>query len=343
MHILKSRLPSELFTSHIVRPIKKSGARSNLKSIKKSAINKMRKPTNSLARSRPRLIADQDLSHRISAAGLISLKSFMAQRTIFISRRNSESVHQMRVAIRRLRTVISILYVATADATYQRHNDALRDFARVLGQGRDQDIFIEMLQQIPSSFHHDLEAQERGVHNIIAVRDKFYLQIDGALQAAKINTLFDNLIKHFQERNFPLQQSFAEAEDPDTAILNSIMTKVVKRGRKLAEQDLAQRHRLRISLKYLRYALEFLALDRATSSRAKPFQKSIERLLGQLGAANDAFTASRIARESLSHKDGNIHLMAGMIVGWHGRAVQDNEEGLLKSWQKFKSLSPYWN
>ena len=267
----------------------------------------------------------------------------MAHRAAFMKKRNAESIHHMRVSIRRLRTVINILHLVTADENFERYNQSLRDLAHILGQGRDQDIFIAMLQQIPSSFHHDLDAQEQAVYAIISIRDKFYLQIDAALQAKKLDLLFDNLITIFQSGKYTFQPSYSAAADIDKMILDHIHKSVLKRGRKLGDQDFSQRHQLRISLKYLRYALEFLAIDRAASTTAKPYRKTIERILSHLGAANDAFTASRIARESLSYKNAQMQLMAGMIAGWSGRAIQDSEAVLLKSWQKFKSLSPYWD
>lgn len=298
---------------------------------------------NKLARARPRLIVDHDITQRLSAAGLIYLKAFMSQRSAYCARRSAELVHQMRVAIRRLRTVLQVLTLITADDKFASHNHALKKFAHTLGHGRDQDIFIAMLQQIPDSFHHDLDAQERAVHDIIAVRDKCYLQVDAVLQSHEITAGFDQLIHLFQTRDFALQPAFQNSATSDAMVLDQLLRTALKRGRKFSQQDLIQRHRLRISLKKLRYALEFLALDRAQTARARGYQKSIERMMSQLGAANDAFTASRLAKESLDQNNSRIHMMAGMIAGWHGRAVQDNEKALIKTWQSFKSLKPYWN
>ena len=298
---------------------------------------------NTLARSRPRLVAEQDIDHRLSAAGLIYLKNFMAQRAVYFSKRSPESVHQMRVAIRRLRTVIAVALFITADESLIPCNSILRNFARVLGRGRDQDIFIGMLQQIPSSFFYDLDAQEIAVYNIISAREKFYLQIDAALQSSETNALFDQLIKYFQLRECRVHASFTESANLDALVLDRFLKAVIKRGRKLSEQDLTQRHQLRISLKKLRYALEFLALDRSRNAYGQAYRKRLERLLAQLGAANDAFTASRIAKDSLAQNNGQINLMAGMITGWHGRAVQDNEETLIKSWKKFKLQPSFWD
>lgn len=300
-------------------------------------------PPHPLVLARPRLIAAHDIRRRISSAGLIHLKHFIQQRAIYDAKHSAEAIHQMRVAIRRLRTVIYVTSILTDDKEFPAFNLSLRDIARILGLGRDQDVFIAMLQQIPTSFHHDLNALEHGVYAIVDIRDKAYQQIDAVLHSDEVNRIVDHLAQRFQMRQFQLAQHFSNVDDADSLILNILCRRVMKRGRKLAEQNLSERHHLRIALKILRYGLEFLALDRSDTVKARTYMKLIERLLDYLGAANDAFTASRIATESLSRDNAQIHMMAGMIAGWHGRAVQDNEANLITSWQRFKALSHYWH
>lgn len=301
----------------------------------------MSKPSHALVAARPRLIAKRDISHRISAAGLIFLKSLMTQRALYETKKSAETIHQMRVAARKLRTVLSILKALTKDEIFTSYNEAIKKFMHVLGDARDQDIFIAMLQAIPSHFHYDLDVQEKAVYGVIAIRDKFYSAIDETIHNQDVNAVFQKLIDIFQSRSFVPAIEYRDCPDLDAVVLDRLYKKVIKQGRKLALQDLMQRHELRIALKRLRYALEFLALERG-STRRKTFGKALEQLLSHLGAANDSFTASRLARDSLSHGNGEIHIMAGMIAGWHGRAVQDNEADLIRTWQKFKSLLPYW-
>ncbi len=300
-------------------------------------------PKNFLAKAKPRLSIDQSIQDRIASAALIQLKSILDQRVMFLSSRSGDSLHQMRVAIRRLRTVLHVLGMISTEEQHSQFDDELRNLARVLGQGRDQDVFLNMLQKIPSTFHHDLDMQERAVYNIISIRDRFYLQIDVALHSSETDNFLKKMVDIFQARKFELDSQWHSVADLDARLLDTIHKKVMKRGRRLSDQNLVQRHRFRLSLKRLRYAIEFMSLEHAASLKGRAFKKVVDRLLNLLGSANDAFTASRIARESLGHEDGQIHLMAGMIAGWHGGRVHDSERDLIKTWAKFKSMSVFWH
>lgn len=300
-------------------------------------------PKNILSKAHPRLSAEQNLHDRIASAALIQLKSFLNHRSAFVSDRSAESLHQMRVAIRRLRTVIYVLRMVSAAETYGELDDKLRNLARRLGQGRDQDVFLHMLQKIPSIFHYDLDVQERAVYTLLTIRDRHYEQIDLALQSDEIDHVFKQIVEVFRDRKFDFDPPFQKFLDLDARLLDSLHKKVLERGRRLSDQDLVQRHRFRLSLKRLRYALEFLSLAHAVTSQGRAFKKVIDRLLDLLGSANDAFTASRIARESLVHQDGQIHLMAGMVAGWHGGRAHESERELAKTWTGFKSMKAYWH
>src|SRR6185436_147849 len=63
---------------------------------------------------------------------------------------SADAVHDMRVAIRRLRAAISTMH-AVLPAEFQRLRGELRWFGRVLGEVRDLDVHIEALHEAQSS------------------------------------------------------------------------------------------------------------------------------------------------------------------------------------------------
>jgi len=157
---------------------------------------------------------------------------------------------------------------------------------------------------IPSHFHYDPDTQEKAVYGVIAMRDECYAADRRApFTMPSVNAVFQDLDQtSFQSRSYPYR-------NPIIAIVMTSMLwssdrlhkKVIKLGpQNIALQDLTQRHELRIAMKRLRYALEFLALERGSEIVARLMTEPSSRLLAQLGAANDSFTASRLARDSLT-------------------------------------------
>jgi CHAD domain-containing protein len=90
----------------------------------------------------------------------------------------------------------------------------------------------------------------------------------------------------------------APLDDFASAQLDKRWRKVNGPGRDLAELDPEARHRLRIEIKKLRYAIEFLAALQTgeAAQRQKQFAAGLEEMQEQLGELNDVETCARFAR-----------------------------------------------
>ena len=70
--------------------------------------------------------------------------------------------------------------------------------------------------------------------------------------------------------------------------------------------------------------------------------KALSRLQDGLGTFNDV----SVARERLGQlRDTHGPELAGpigMVLGWHGRAVADQDKQLIASWREFAATKPYW-
>jgi CHAD domain-containing protein len=68
----------------------------------------------------------------------------------------------------------------------------------------------------------------------------------------------------------------------------------LKRGRKLLQKPLEERHRLRIALKNIRYTAEFFS---SFFGGARPYIRAVSKLQEELGAFNDAASATQHLRD----------------------------------------------
>ena len=91
------------------------------------------------------------------------------------------------------------------------------------------------------------------------------------------------------------------------------------------ELDPAERHRMRICFKKLRYAVEFFT-PLLPTKRLKPYLQALSRLQDELGLINDHVTAQTLLDEALqSRPAGPIH---GWIAGRHALLVSELPEAL---------------
>ena len=107
-------------------------------------------------------------------------------------------------------------------------------------------------------------------------------------------------------------------------LLDKRHARVLKRGRGFERLSDDRLHRLRITLKKLRYAGEFFAAQ-FPESKPRPYIRAARRLQDEFGRLNDAVVAERRLRELLhAHRDSDdriaLGIGAGQVMGWHARA-----------------------
>ena len=127
-----------------------------------------------------------------------------------------------------------------------------------------------------------------------------------------------------------------------TEVLERRYQQARRRGRRLTERSPAELHRLRISIKKFRYAVDFFA----SLYEGKPARDTLKRLgdlQDILGAMNDAATVAGLIRQGFTGARGRAVLEArGILLGWsRGRAVTLKRE-LKRAWKSFRAVEKFW-
>ena len=78
-----------------------------------------------------------------------ALDHFEANIPVFLGAQSAESVHQMRVALRRLRAAMGLFRGALSGETLETARDRARSLGSTLGDARNRDVFHDMLSQGP--------------------------------------------------------------------------------------------------------------------------------------------------------------------------------------------------
>lgn len=284
------------------------------------------------------------------------LNHFTANDACALAGAEPEGVHQMRVALRRLRSAASLFRRFIPTDRYAWLTAELRWLAGSLGPARDWDVFLsELVAPVRAGLGQgaaladDLTALEAAAE---AKRRAGYEAVSAAIQSERYGRFQLELAGWVEARGWRAQpvsedsvKLFAPIGDLADSLLDRRMRRARRSGRGFAHLAAVQRHELRIALKKLRYAADFFRglYDEKTTRR---FIAQLASLQDALGHLNDVATASRLI-QSL-HDDGTVApaaeaRAAGLVVGWHARGLAESEPQLVAAWQSFADAKPFWS
>ena len=122
---------------------------------------------------------------------------------------------------------------------------------------------------------------------------------------------------------------------------------LLKRGKHFKHLPDHKRHALRIQLKKLRYAVDFLA-PLYPGGKVKTYRKYLAKLQDQLGRENDLAEcrlrlAALLERSDLGDDASAIANSAGFLQGWHSSNLRTSRSEMDEAWYAFTHHKPFWN
>jgi inorganic triphosphatase YgiF len=263
-----------------------------------------------------------------------------------------EGVHQMRLALRRLRSALTVFRPLLPGGIVARLRGELKWLAAELGAARDLDVLIDtQLAPVTAAFGEEVALQrlEELARN---ARGAAYERVRNACDTTRYTALLLEVsrlgeTRTWHERLDPdaLRGLAAPALEFANALLTDRHQKARKRGRRLGMLSADERHLLRLAVKKLRYAADsFRSLY--SEEAARPYLKRLSRLQEQLGLLNDIEIARRFIEQFAAEcgaEDGPALARAGgLVVGWHARNTKRMRRRLAKQWRAFRSAAPFW-
>jgi CHAD domain-containing protein len=259
-----------------------------------------------------------------------------------------DSVHQMRVASRRLRSTIrSFRHILRHDATAGLAAD-LKWLGGVLGGARDAEVLADhlrsSLRQAPVELRiGPVEARIRG--HFASVGAAARTELLAALDSDRYFSLLDDLDRLLAESPFT-----AKAARPAADVLPAAARRARRQaGRRMhrawsaapGQQRDEALHRARKSVRRARYAAE--AASPAAGGKAARFAKRMKRVQSVLGEHQDAVIARAVARDLgiAAHLAGENAFSYGLLYEQDARASERLQAQARRVWKK-ASRKPGW-
>lgn len=283
--------------------------------------------------------------------GLAGLAHALANLAPAADGRDPEGVHQLRVALRRLRSALSLFRPVLAETDRERLNDEMRWLLGELGPARDRDVLAtELLAAIEPI--EDLAAERAASAELLAEgRPALYARVRTALESRRAAELWLDLAAWFElerfRENAPEPARFDEPLRPFAAErLDKRWRQFKKLGRRFEQLDAERRHRLRIALKKLRYGVDFFG-SLWPETAVKELAGACADLQDRLGHLNDFAVATQLARDVLAvagtdPRAPSAGLALGAVIGWHARAGRRLLRQAGECLDELLAIEPFW-
>jgi CHAD domain-containing protein len=256
-----------------------------------------------------------------------------------------EGVHQVRVAVRRIRSALRLFSPHLEEHAKRLFEDELRHAGQTIGEARDWDVFCdEILPQVSPEARKFSEMMKPPAE---AHRAAAHQTCVRQLQDPSFRALVLGLaawIEEGREDSGQVGDDGLKRDIGDVAgnLLDRLDAKATKRGRAVRPDALpAKLHPLRKSLKKLRYSVEFLE-SIFPPKKAKRFLRHLKKLQEALGEINDAAMATRLAEGLAADKHLELAPSVAAISLSRGRAAQDAMKALTKKWQAYSDEPRFW-
>ncbi|MFN3889725.1 MAG: CHAD domain-containing protein [Beijerinckiaceae bacterium] len=292
----------------------------------------------------PALSRDMPLDDAIAAILDANLGQFVANWPA-LSPDCPEAVHQMRVALRRLRSALGLFNKAMPCESFARFRAEAKRIASAMGDARDQDVIRELIEHGPAQalgyetrFEPLLKASARK-------RAAAYRNVRTLIESPETSRFVLELQAAIARRAWRAGDEIEPALGaPEFArrALDRLDRRARKRGKGLVRLAPEQRHEARIALKNLRYAADFFSSLFGRGKDAKRFGRAIGDLQDALGAYNDAIVARTIVAQIEKAAGAPAARAAGAVDGWTARGAVDADGHLGASWKAFRKAPRFW-
>lgn len=241
--------------------------------------------------------------------------------------RNPEGIHQMRVALRRLRVAFSLLTREQREVLSSLVHSS-KTIANILGASRDAEILLSDLT-LPVARKLGREGEFVGLaRQLELAREQTFQSAVECLSSEEFRVFVLELAATTQLRPWLSVRDSHAAMEADVRRFRSQhlarrtrqCRKAVRRAGRLEAETL---HDLRIRLKKFRYTLEFFETvdDGKAKRRLIKIVSGLQEILGEM---NDILVAREQLRAMISQSRAGedthcLALAGGMLLGWHGR------------------------
>ena len=249
-----------------------------------------------------------------------------------------EAVHQMRVALRRLRSAVAAFEPMLPRAESRRVRRELAALGKPLGVARNLDVLANDLlapgraallgeadfAALAAAVERRRRAARRGVQECLASPE----------YEAAVARLRDWFEAADGDESGTAARTLGEAAP---RLLDRLRRDVERRGKGFRRLSPKERHKLRIAVKKLRYALELFA-GLCEPRQLSPVVRRLKRLQDDLGYQNDV----EVGRALIAGLGGKAAAAGAPLLAWHERRLAEREARTGRRLRRLTSAKPPW-
>jgi inorganic triphosphatase YgiF len=260
------------------------------------------------------------------------LRHYRLNEIVLLARRDADALHQARIALRRLRSALSLFRSTVRGKDYQEVRDGLSWLSGQLGDARNVDVLIA-----GAGFDPDDPAHGR----LAKARARAYDRVEAAFGSERVRALMLRLALWIEAGAWRFRERASrELSGLASHQLERQWRRVRRHGARLGKAGADDRHRLRLDVKKLRYAAEFLAglsgKKKAQRARRDRFIAALKELQERLGDLNDAEAAEAMTAKLGPGLRGSADRIRREAAA--GDAVAAAEEAL----ERASGAAGYW-
>jgi len=266
-----------------------------------------------------------------------------------IADRDPEYLHQMRVAVRRLRALCGAYAKTLPQSALQSFVAELKWLARALGPARDADVFITEIwpplrvELNANPLLPQLDARWAAQRHVATTKARRVL----------MSRRYQRLMPEFW-RQFAAEVWLTEASQEQLAVLDGPASdfarrvlehrdrKVRRHGQSITKLDDERLHALRIRIKKLRYAADSFG-SLFGGAAADGMLDNLSRLQDILGSINDIRVAEQHVDEALTHRRGPaVTELRAALRPWCDARARALRRKLGKAWRAYHGTEKFW-
>ncbi|MFO1057660.1 MAG: CHAD domain-containing protein [Dongiaceae bacterium] len=263
-----------------------------------------------------------------------------------------EGIHQMRVAVRRFRSLAGAYRPLFDETVHARLGEELRWLQQQLGPARDWDVFVDqtlapMAERLPHEMALELLRREAA-----GLRDAARKVALAALDDPRYTALLLHVGLWLEAGSWARPGSDGApppAAQPvvpfAAALLQKHHRRMRKQGGRHAELSEPELHRLRIIGKKLRYNGEFFR-DLFPKRGRRSYLDQLNLIQETLGSLNDAAVGRGLIRQLEERLAERAPALAGravgLLLGWQAARVDADLGRIGGVWDAFVELGPFW-
>ena len=297
----------------------------------------------------PLLSARDSVDDAMTAIFQSCFDQWLANQAAAIDGRDPEGVHQMRVALRRLRSALSVFRKLIPDDQLSWLQADAKKAISALGPARDWDVFqSDLLAPVLAARPADVGLKALSSRARARCRAGYRLARKH-LESADYTRFALRFGRWLEQRAWRDDEALRQREllaRPIVDFAGKLMKKrhrqALAKGKHFDDLATAERHQLRIAMKKLRYSVEFFR-PLYGKAAVKPFLDRVKALQDDLGLLNDVAVAEGLLTDLMARPGKrDVGGAAGLVIGWHARGVASAEPALRRDWKAFTAAFPFW-